>query len=125
MPKYVPKTPRIGPYSAAHMLAKLDGRSREANLLRRIRADLLKHIGGNPTVVQEMLIQRACVLSLRLAQIDRKIFADTELTLHDNQWTVAWQNALTRTLLALGVHQEAARQPPPRLSDYLSGKHAA
>jgi hypothetical protein len=73
-----------------------------------------------------MLIQRACVLSPRLAQIDRKIFADIELSLHDNQWTVAWQNSLTRCLVALGVHPEAARQPlPHRLSEYLGKEQAA
>jgi len=107
------------------MLAKLDGRSREANLLRQIRTDLLRHVGGKPSAVQEMLIQRACVLSLRLAQIDRRIFADTELTLHDNQWAVAWQNALTRTLVALGVHPEAAAaQPSPALAEYLNRRES-
>ena len=54
------------------------------------------------------MIDRAAVLSLRLAQIDRRIFADETLTILDNNQTVAWQNALTRVLVALGVHKEAA-----------------
>jgi hypothetical protein len=89
--------------------------------MRSVKADLVAHCGGTPNVVQQMLIDRACVLTLRLAQIDRRIFADAELTLHDNQWTVAWQNALTRTLIALGVKAEAARHTPVRLADYLRG----
>lgn len=91
------------------MLAKVDRRTQSGKLLDAVRAELLEHVGPNPTPVQRMLIQRACVLSLRLAQIDRKIFEEQEFTTIDNNQAVAWQNALTRCLVALGVRLEAAR----------------
>jgi hypothetical protein len=102
-------THKIGPHSRLHVLQKLDGRTKQAALMRAVRDELLEHVGANPNPVQRMLIQRACVLSLRLAQIDRKIFEEQEFTTIDNNQAIAWQNALTRCLVALGVHQEAAR----------------
>jgi hypothetical protein len=101
------KTRSIGPYSHPVSLAKLDGRTREATFLGRVRAELTEHV-GKPSVVQRMLINRAAVLSLRLAMLDQKIIRDQALTEHDNNHIVAWQNALTRILVALGVRAEAA-----------------
>jgi hypothetical protein len=50
-----------------------------------------------------MLIERAAVLTLRLAKLDDKIVNETgPLTLHDTNYVIAWQNALTRCLKALG-----------------------
>ena len=42
-----------------------------------------------------MMIERACVLSLRLAQLDRKIYEEREFTEIDNNSAIAWQNTLT------------------------------
>jgi hypothetical protein len=99
--RYVHYAPKLGPYSCLYKLAKLDGRTREAALVRRVREELLAHVGQRPTITQRLLIDRAAILSLRLAQIDRRIFADETLTILDNNQTVAWQNALTRVLVAL------------------------
>jgi hypothetical protein len=106
---------KIGPYSRSHRLAKVDRRTQSGKLLDAVRAELLEHVGPNPTPVQRMLIQRACVLSLRLAQIDRKIFEEQEFTVIDNNQAVAWQNAMTRCLVALGVRSQAAKKRPCRL----------
>jgi hypothetical protein len=103
------KTRPIGPYWRPVTLAKLDGRTKEAAVLRRVRADLTAHVGGVPSVTQRMLIERAAVLHLRLAQIDAKIFADGVLTIHDNNQAIAWQNALTRALVALGIRKAKAK----------------
>jgi hypothetical protein len=77
--------------------------------MARVRDDLLAYVGPNPTPVERMLIERAAVLSLRLAQIDRKIFEEADFTVTDNHCTIAWQNALTRCLVALRMPAEAAR----------------
>lgn len=107
--KYRPKAHPIGAHSRPHSLAKLDGRRKEAWLMRRVREELTEHVGGHPTITQRLLIERAAVLILRLAKIDQKIVDDRPFTLIDNNSTIAWQNALTRCLVALGVHQDAAR----------------
>jgi hypothetical protein len=91
--------------------------------MRRIREDLVAHVGGKPTVVQRMLIDRATVLSLRLALLDEKITSEISLTEHDNNYVIAWQNALTRCLVALGV-KTAAAQRPPTLADLFPGQAA-
>jgi hypothetical protein len=99
----------LGPYSHSNRVARVDRRTKYARLMQEVQAELLEHIGQPPNPVERMLIERAAVLSLRLAQIDKKIFAEQEFTILDNNQAVAWQNALTRTLVALGVHREAAR----------------
>jgi len=77
--------------------------------MRAVREDLLEHIGGKPTVVERMLIERASILTLRLAKLDQKIVADRHFTEHDNNHAIAWTNALTRVLVALGVHADAVQ----------------
>ena len=118
--RYVHKAPKLGPYSRVYRLAKLDGRTREAALIRRVRDELLAHVGQRPTITQRLLIDRAAILSLRLAQIDRRIFADETLTILDNNQTVAWQNALTRVLVALDVHKEEAAPAMSSLTSVLA-----
>ena len=84
----------------------------------RLRQELTRHVGGRPSVVQRMLIERAAVLVLRLAKLDDKIINEAgPLTLHDTDYVIAWQNALTRILVALGVDRAAA--PQPTLDDIL------
>jgi hypothetical protein len=109
------KTRAIGAYCRPPTLAKLDGRTREAALMRRVRADLIQHVGGSPNAVQRALIERAAVLGLRVAQLDAKIMAGEALTLHDSNFALAWNNALRRTLVALGLTPAAGK--PPTLAD--------
>jgi hypothetical protein len=111
---------KIGPYSRPFALAKLDGRTREASLMRRVRAELTAHCGGSPSATQRALIERAVILSLRVAQIDAKILAGEALTLHDSNFALAWNNSLRRTLVALG---QPAAQKAPTLADYLANKY--
>jgi hypothetical protein len=99
------------------MLAKLDGRTREASFMRLTREALLKHVGGRPSTVQALLIERAVILALKCAQIDAKIMSGEAMTMHDNQHGLAWQNSYRRTLVALGI--EPANQPEPSLADLL------
>lgn len=105
------KTRAIGPYSRPNTLAKLDGRTREAALMRRVRADLTAHVGGNPTATERAMIERAVWLSLRLAQLDAKMAAGDAFTIHDSNHYIAWSNALTRTLARLGFKAAAATAP--------------
>lgn len=112
-----PRPRRIGSYSALQVIANLDPQTPEAQLMRRVRAELTEHVGGHPSVTERMLIERATMLSLRVAQIDAKILSDEVLTLHDNQHALAWINALRRTLVDLGL---AARTPGTSVTASLS-----
>ena len=75
--------------------------------MKGTRQMLAEHCGGHPNVVQQMLIERAAVLALRLALADIRVIED-RLVEFDNKQLIAWQNALTRTLVALGVHHPEA-----------------
>ena len=99
-----------GPYALRNRLislAHIDGRTKSAFHLKQVRQMLTDDIGGNPTFIQRLLIDRAAVLSLRLALADERIVED-RLVEYDHKALVAWQNALTRTLVALGVQADAA-----------------
>jgi hypothetical protein len=57
----------LGVYSCNTSLVEVDKRSREYRLMRQVRKDLTAHIGGSPNAAQRMLIERAVILSLRVA----------------------------------------------------------
>jgi hypothetical protein len=115
------KVRHIGPSSRPVTLAKLDGRTREAALMRQVRADLTEHVGGNPNAAQRVLIQRAVILALKCAQLDAAIIDGAELSLHATNHAIAWANALRRTIAALGVEPAAAQpvDPMERLNRHL------
>jgi hypothetical protein len=117
------KSRSIGLYSRPHTLAKLDGRTKEATLMRQVRKELIAHVGGSPNAVQRALIERAVMLSLKVAQIDAKMLAGGPLTVHDSNYALAWNNSLRRTLVALGI--ESAAQKPPSFLEEMLAEHAA
>jgi hypothetical protein len=47
-----------------------DGRSSEANFVRRLRASLAEQVGGSPNASQQILIDRVATLALRVRLID-------------------------------------------------------
>jgi hypothetical protein len=120
-------TSAIGPYCSPLALAKLDGRTREAALMRRVRTELTAHVGGNPTFPQRMLIDRAAVLALRIAQIERQMVTGETLSLHDNNHAIAWHNAYRRTLSAIGLEPAAPApvDPMERLRRHLASRQGA
>lgn len=121
--------PKLGMYSKETVLARIDQRTREARLMRQIRRSLIEHVGGAPSSVQRALIERACVLSLRVAQIDAKIIAGEPLTMHDSNFALAWNNALRRTLIALGVDDTnaaaATADPMRQIADHFAARRGA
>jgi hypothetical protein len=113
-----PKGSGLGVYSCNRSLIELDKRSREWRLMRGVRHDLTTHIGGKPNAAQRMLIERAAILSLRVAMLDQKIVAGEILTTMDNNQYLAWSNSLVRTITRLGINPATA--PQPSLGDVLA-----
>jgi hypothetical protein len=62
----------IGPHSRPNVLAKLDGRRREARLMQQVREHLMRHLGGSPSAVQRALVDRVAILSLHVALFDAR-----------------------------------------------------
>ena len=97
-----------------NLLVLPSGRMAEGRRLREFRADLIAHCGGRPSAVQQTLIDRATVLQHQLTTYDRRAKADGGLSDHATRVYLAWQNTLTRTLLAIGLDARHARAPTPQ-----------
>ena len=104
--------PKLGVYSKEIVLARPDGRTREARLLKQMRAALFAHLGGEArlTPPRRALVERAAMLQLRLATLDAKIL-DGGFTDHDSRAYLAWNNSLVRLLGQLGLEPAASKQP--------------
>lgn len=96
---------------AQHALSQIDGRTRAARLLRRTRAELVQHLGGAPSAVQSMAIERCAMLSLHVAQMDQKALAAGGMSDHARREYLAADASLRRTLQFLGIDGKAQRQP--------------
>src|SRR5689334_6635113 len=97
------RTRRLGRYSRDKSIVNVDYRTRKGMFMRKVREELTAHCGGNPSAVQRALIERAVILSLKVAQFDARIIANEPLGLRDSNYALAWNNALRRTVAALGV----------------------
>jgi hypothetical protein len=89
----------------------VDGRSKEARLMKSLRTELIAHVGGEPSVTQRILIDQAARLQLRIAMMDRE-GTDTGMSERRQVEYLAWANTLSRTLRELGL--EPAKKPKPR-----------
>jgi len=81
-------------------MEKRDGRTREARMLRAIRAELAAHVGGHPSPTQAALIEAGAQLQLRIAMMDRKV-AEGGMNDHDSRTYLAWVGALGRLMQRL------------------------
>ena len=93
----------LGPYSRPSALAKIDGRRREARLMRDLRAELVAHVGGKPSATQTALIERVCWLGLHIAMMDRRTAVRRAMTERDGREYLAWVNSQGRLLRQLGL----------------------
>lgn len=105
---------------------KLDGRTKEGRLLRDTRADLVAHCGGQPSATQKALIERAALLTLHVARLDREALAGGGFSEATARQYLAWSNSLGRTLASLGVGHEkpAPAAARPGLAAYLAKRKA-
>lgn len=102
--------PCIGPYSRNASLRKLDGRTREARLVRALRDELTAHVGGKPSVTQKIIIDQAVELRLRLALMEAS-GGEPEMSERNQVQYLAWHGCLVRCLTALGVKPAPVRAP--------------
>lgn len=105
---------RIGPYSRVVQRGviadTLDGRSREGRLARHMEAELIRHIGGNPSFVQKLLIERLVKVRLRLDAFEEK-FAAGNWTDLDSRTYGALLTAFRLTAREIGVKPAAEKAP--------------
>jgi len=83
-------------------------------LLKATRLALIEHLGGEGrlTPTQRALVERAAMLQLRCATLDRRII-DGSFTEYDAKTFLAFSNSLTRTMKALGLEGAADKGITP------------
>src|SRR5260370_1063767 len=113
------KARHIGPCSRPATLLKLDGRTREAALMRRIRDDMVEHLGGEAHVsaVQRLVVDRLAITTLRLSLYDRKLI-EGSLTDHDGRIYGALHNSFRLLVKELGMKAQVAS---PTLAEVFGG----
>ncbi len=96
--------PRSWRAQRAALLVLPTARTAEGRRLREFRQGLIDHLGGQPNTVQLTLVDRATVLMHHLNHLDRRAEIEGGLSEHSTRVFLAWQNTLTRTLQAIGLH---------------------
>ena len=111
----------IHPRSQPTALQKLDQRTKEARLVREIRAALVKYVTGSadriPTEVQAALIEQACQIKLRIALMDKRFTTVDQMDDGATRRYLAWSGHYARLLKQLGPGVAAKE---PSLSEYLA-----
>jgi hypothetical protein len=96
--------------------AHVDARTTAGRQLKAFEAQLIKHVGGQPTVPQQVLITRCAWLNLKLSLLEAKAAqgADTE---YDAKTYGSWANSLRRCLYTLGLNKPTAPTLQRRFGD--------
>lgn len=102
----------IGPHSRRFRRGvigdSVDGRSAIGRLIRRLETELVAHVGGHPTIVERLLIERAIRLYLRLDLLEQKA-ASGNWTDVDGRTYGGCLNAFRLTCRELGLKGAAPR----------------
>lgn len=93
------------------------GTTKEAQFIRQVRADLVQHVGGKPSAVERILIERAVMMTVHLARMDAAALAADAMSDHARREYLAWDGKLRQALRQLG---KPAAAKPPSLADYIA-----
>lgn len=108
--KMVETHPQVMRNSRLFTRGPIDGRSREGRYLGRIRQELVRHLGGNPSPVERQIIDRVAMLQLKLAQLDEKATSGGLSEFELRAYT-SLSSGLHRSLRALGIKGAPAKAP--------------
>ncbi len=100
-----------------------NGRSREGQLYRAVRAELIAHCGGAPSIAERTIINRLAMMQLHLAHLDESMFRDGGLSPHATREYLAWCNSVAKLLRQLGLKGAAER--PPTTAEALAALYGA
>jgi hypothetical protein len=84
-----------------------------------VRAELIEHVGGNPTPPMRALVEQAAQLRVRIALMDRKFATDGKQTDHDSRTYLAWVGTLGRLMERLERMRASkpTKSPQERLAE--------
>ena len=102
----------------ARLWAGKNGNAPAARFIRHLRADLLAHVGTQPSATQRIAIERAVMLAFHLARMDTDALSSGGMSEHARKQDSAWDGSLRRALQGLGM--TAAPAPVPTLEEHLA-----
>lgn len=102
--RYIESMDQNGTHSRNCSLQRLDGRRREAKLLKLFRDQMTILAGGHPTIAQETLIDQASRLRYRLMH-------EADAGSNDPAQFMAWNNVLQDLLRDIGLNAEQQKIP--------------
>jgi hypothetical protein len=105
--------------------AKRDGRTAPAKLLAATKARLFEHVGGSPSIAQQMLIDRAAELNIRISALDCQFAATGTQKESDAATYLALVATLSVMLANLGPQAARAPIPSPAGDSFILGRSAA
>jgi hypothetical protein len=110
----------LGPYSRTlrrgAIGASIDGRSTIGRYVRDLEAQLVKHCGGAPSIVQRLLIDRIIKTTVQLEALDRKLMQGDGWTDHDSRTHGGLINRQRLLLREIGF--EPTAPPTPNFREY-------
>jgi hypothetical protein len=95
------------PHSRPGKLGVVDGRRAEAKFMMKVRTDLMRHVGVDPTAMQRLIVEQCVALSLRIHLMDREFFKQGGMTGD----YVTLVDARSRLLQQLGINAAASPEP--------------
>lgn len=111
-------------YPAKHCLwvdfkaVKLDGRTALAKAINLMRRELIKHVGGKPSIAQALLIERVIHKAMKAFIYETNFFLDQKQGSEDHY--LALVNSLRLDLQALGLQRSGGKVGD--LAEYLNKK---
>jgi hypothetical protein len=103
-------------------LTAVDGRCRVARCIREFAEELARHVGGDPSPAQRVLIREASVKNAKLGMLVDKILSGTEPDVDlATRCYLSWSNSLRRDLEALGLERPEVQLPAAPL-EYLAAR---
>jgi hypothetical protein len=116
---------RLGPYSRVLQRGVIadtvDGRSREGRLMRAMEAELVRHVGGSPSIVAKLLIERTVKIRMQIDGLEEKL-ARGDWTPHDSRTYGGLLNAYRLCCREIGLKGTAPK--PATLADHLAKRAA-
>jgi hypothetical protein len=114
------KRVQLGPYSRAlrrgSIRDSIDGRSNVGRFIRDLEAQLISHVGGHPTITQQLLIDRLVRCTIQLDQLDDKLLGKnwTDLDSRTYGGLINRQRLLAREIgLTVPEPRGKRKSPPP------------
>jgi hypothetical protein len=118
-----PLSPKISGRTDPARLRTLDGRRREAERIKEIKAEMTAHLGGNPTAPQKLLIDRLAVDLVPLEALDARM-ALGEVSEHDTRVARALRGSVRLCLRDLHEFGKERKRHPRSVLGHIDNRLA-